>query len=474
MLKRRRILKVVGVLLLVVVIAASAVFFAFMHAFYPSPPALPATAAATLADAQKQDLDYLANYFAYNRTYTPDRLQQAKALREQALAKAGTLTPAQFDLSVARIVALADNGHSRVHPGPLSRLNNHIACHLYHFDDGYYVLRARGACEPLLGLKIEAIDDQPIDALADHMFEYFGGPRNHYDQFASVFFLESPALLNAAGAISDANRVKLRARAHDGSARDLELTAEPPDANAPRVYSDEYLSPERVESESADWKSFLQADAKLPTFLRDYHDPFRTEFYTASGVYYVQFRSNADEPGHPIGPFVERVRREIVSDSPQYIVLDLRLDQGGNFTTTANLMSSLLDLTNTVDHIYVLTGAWTFSAGDVSLALVMEHSRNRVTVIGSTPGDRLRLWAEGGNMVLPNSKLSIGYATGLHDYSQPCTGQPGCFWTMYFYPTHVASFEPDVNVSYTFDDYANLRDPVMEQTLKLISARISH
>ena len=201
--------------------------------------------------------------------------------------------------------------------------------------------------------------------------------------------------------------------------------------------------------------------------MRDYDNPFYAEYRPEVGVYYLLFRSNADEPGHPIGPFVTRVTDEMKADRPRTVILDLRLDQGGNFTTTASLMKDLPNLTSSVERVLVLTSAWTFSAGDVSLALVKEHGGAKVTLIGAPPGDRLRLWAEGGRLTLPNSKLAIGFATGLHDYAKGCSGEDGCFWTMRFYPTHVASFEPDIRVSYTFDDYANLRDPLLEKALAI-------
>jgi hypothetical protein len=40
-------------------------------------------------------------------------------------------------------------------------------------------------------------------------------------------------------------------------------------------------------------------------------------------------------------------------------------------------------------------GAWTFSAGDISLALVKDHGGREVIVIGEPVGDRVRIWAEG-------------------------------------------------------------------------------
>ncbi len=447
---------------------------AFFHTFYPSPPATHVSGASDVATKQREDFDYFRNYFDLNRTFTVQSRARAEQLLTEYRKRSGSLSDAQFDLGVAQMVALADNGHSRVHPGPLSRRHNRLPCRFYHFDDGYRIIRARPACAELLGAKVLRLDGRPIEEIADGMFHYFGGPRNHYVQFAAEFFLESPELLNAAGLAEDANRLVLHVLLLDGAERDVTVNAEAADANAPHVYSDEYLSPNPIEKEPKDWKPLLASDAKLPLFLQNYStEPFQAEYWPHERIYYAQFRSNEDELGHPIGEFVTRVKREVATDRPRTIVLDLRLDQGGNFTTTASLMKNLTKLSESIEHVYVLTSAWTFSAGNVSVALVKEHSATKVTLIGAAVGDRVRLWAEGGSLTLPNSGLAIGFATGLHDYSKSCFGERGCFWIMYFYPMQVQSFAPDIPVPYNFDDYVGLRDPVLERARELAGSGIA-
>jgi hypothetical protein len=81
----------------------------------------------------------------------------------------------------------------------------------------------------------------------------------------------------------------------------------------------------------------------------------------------------------------------------------------------------------------------------------------------------MRIWAEGSDMVLPNSKLDVEYATGLHDYTKSCFGEPGCFWVMYFYPMQLKSWMPDITVPYTFADYAAMRDPALDRVLFTMS-----
>jgi hypothetical protein len=463
----RRLMLWIALPLSIVALLAGVLVFAFFHKFYPSAPAATFPPARDVMTAQQQDFDYFRNYLTLNQTYTPADREQAMRLLAAYRNRESTLSPAEFDLAISRMVALADNGHSRVNPGPLSRRHDRIACRLYHFADGFYVVRARTACMDLLGAKVMAIDGRPADEIADRMFRYFAGPRSHYDQFASVFFLESPDLLHAAGLADVADRVHLHVMLRDGIERNVIAIAEPADANAPRVWSDRYLSPLRIDQEPTDWKPLLAADSPLPSFLRNYEDPFQSAYWPDGRVYYIQFRSNDDEPGHPIGEFVSRVSRDIATARPRTILLDLRLDQGGNFTKTASFMSALTKMSDSIEHAYVLTSGWTFSAGDTSLALVRSHGGDKVTVIGEPVGDRVRLWAEGGDVVLPNSKLNIGFATGLHDYTRSCWGEAGCFWAMYLYPMHVATLLPDVRVRYTFDDYVNLRDPVLDRALEL-------
>ena len=404
-------------------IVLGVVALTFFRTFYPDAPSADYPPARDVATAQQQDLDYFQNYFTLNKAYSPIALEKVKAMHGEALSKAGTYSSAAFSLAISRMVALSDNGHSSISKRYLSTTNNRIPCRLYRFDDGYYVIRAKPACVELLGAKLVSIDSVSIDAVVDRVYPFMLGPRNHFDQFIAPFFLESPELLHAAGVIAQADRFTLRVKMRDGSEQDIVMIADAPDADSPTVYSDSYLSPRRIDDEGEEWTSLLARNVDMPQFLLDYDNPFQTAWWPDQHTFYAQFRSNMDEPGHPIGPFTERVHREIVANHPRFIVLDLRLNQGGDFTRTASLMKRLATLTDAIKHVYVLTSAWTFSAGNVSLALVKEHGGDKVTVVGEAAGDRVRIWAEGGSLELPNSRIRVGYATGYHDYTKPCWGE---------------------------------------------------
>ena len=460
----RRLLLWGGGVLLVLLGLCAVLAYTFFQTFYPAPPGASYPPPRNRAEAQRQDLDYFRHYLDHNKAYTPSTRADALNMLNAFAAKAGTMSPAQFELAIAGMVALSDNGHSADYEGAFRRRHNKLPCMLYRFSDGYHIVRARPACVPLLGAKLLAIDGHKVGDIADRAYKYAGGPRNHFDQFVSPFYLESPELLKAMGLAASADRVLLHAEMPGGSIRDVPMTADPPDPDWKWwIYSDSYLSPQRAPTDSADWKPYLQTGAKLPLFIADYDNPFHTAHWP--GVFYVGLRSNEDELGHPIAPFVDTVKKQIAAQNPRVVIVDLRFDQGGDFTTTAGLMSHITTLAPAISRVYVLTSAWTFSAGDIDVAFAKAHGEGKVIIVGEPMGDRLRLWAEGGTMTLPNSKIMVHYATGLHDYTKSCWLQRGCFWTMFFYPMQVKSTAPDVTIPYSFADYQALRDPVMDYVL---------
>ena len=162
----------VGLPLLFLIAAYGTLVYTFFHKFYPSVPPPHFTSPHSVSEAQRQDLEYFRNYLQYNVTYSPAARGQAARLLEEYQRQAGHLTAAQFDLAIARMTALADNGHSTVYPDVYRRRHNRLPCALYHFSDGYYVVRARPACQGLLGARLLGIDGHPTAQIVDRMFQY--------------------------------------------------------------------------------------------------------------------------------------------------------------------------------------------------------------------------------------------------------------------------------------------------------------
>ena len=134
----------------------------------------------------------------------------------------------------------------------------------------------------------------------------------------------------------------------------------------------------------------------------------------------------------------------------------------GDYTRTHNLMSRLPQLPGEQTPIYVLTGSMTFSAGISSVAFLKASGDEQVIIAGTQMGDYERMWGETTSMGLPNSRLGMSLATGLHDYANGCYEFPNCYWLDFFYNVAVGSLSPDVYIPYTFEDYLQGKDAAVE------------
>ncbi len=97
----------------------------------------------------------------------------------------------------------------------------------------------------------------------------------------------------------------------------------------------------------------------------------------------------------------------------------------------------------------------------------MEAGGDRTIVVGQEMGDSERFWAENNILSLPHSGAMLSFSLGLHDLGAGCTSLPECnnYWTLN--NIAVGKFRLDFHVPFSFADYANGRDAVMEKVLDL-------
>jgi hypothetical protein len=78
--------------------------------------------------------------------------------------------------------------------------------------------------------------------------------------------------------------------------------------------------------------------------------------------------------------------------------------------------------------------------------------------VGEPCGDRLDTFSEGGNLILPNSRLTVHYANGFHGYSKIEYPQ----YRPYYMDMNVDNLNPNIPVNLSFADYFSGEDPVLD------------
>ena len=81
--------------------------------------------------------------------------------------------------------------------------------------------------------------------------------------------------------------------------------------------------------------------------------------------------------------------------------------------------------------------------------------------MGEPVGDRLDFWAEGGEIVLPNSRAVFCYSDGFHRYSQ--TDYPA--FRPFYEELSIPALVPDTPAPLSSADYFAGRDPALEAIL---------
>lgn len=412
-----------------------------------------ASIALAAAAPSEADVAQVRDYVARNRAYTP--AARAEALRAIERLPALLNDPARFELEAAHIAALADNGHSVLLPPQWPSRYKRSPVHLGLFADGLYVIAAPPDRQALLRRRVTAINGRPWQAVRAAYARYQGGEQSFRDQFVTLF-MESPALLAAAGLGSDPDALTLTL---EGARRRRPETVTIPAR----------LTPFEGEQAFVGYPPLLDAAALLPPearplYLQEAGRPFQLAFPAEIDGAYLQLKATR---GLEIDAFLTAALAQLGAARPRNIVVDLRFNMGGDLNVTRAFMRALPRLTGG-GRLYAITSGRTFSAAISSLGYLKEAAGERLTIVGEPIGDRLEFWAEGDIVQLPGLGAFMLYASERHNYMTGCP-EADCHRAIRDHPIHVRSLQPDIAAPLSFAAFRAGRDPAMEAIVRDIA-----
>ena len=407
------------------------------------------------------DLPTVRKFLDLDTSYSPQERAAAEAAFAQLEASAGSMSAAAFQLAVAHIAALARNGHTILLAGLWQHQFDRTPLQYYAFADGVFVVHAPEPMRELLGARLTAIDGHDIDALADAFAAYCGARESKRDEWIG-FFLESPAILHAAGFAKADDRVDVQLDLADGSktTRTLVAALDPPEGE---IFA--FLDESRLVTFAAE---NVAAPGGVPFYLSSSGRAFLSTVFEELDAVYLQLRINKSYYDQHIEDFFAAARAMLKSARPRHVIVDLRLDGGGDLNTTREFLQSLPSLAPGDGHIFVLTSGRTFSAGISSAGYLKQAAPQRVTIVGEPIGDHLEFWAEGGFVQLPVSKAVLLPATERHNYVTGCQ-ETDCHDSIKRHPIRVRSLEPDIAAPLAYADYRAGRDPALEAVRRTLA-----
>jgi hypothetical protein len=430
----------------------------------PQAPTQPPLSPTGLTAAQLEDLAaFEEGFFDVDRSYAPRARAEAKERLTNLRAITRSITNAHFVLTLSQIGALADNGHTGVFFRGRSADLGRVGVRLHSFDGEFIVVHAAAEQAELLGGRLVAVDATPVAKLREVGRTLSGGVISRRDLLANSF-LESPGQLHALGLAQSPDRARYAFEWGDGRKREAVLSVVSPPGGA-RDSTMALLSPERA---PAGWRSLLPP-AKTPWSIADIGETMRRQDRPDLDAIVIQLRANMDG-ARSISEFLDESERARRQAGRRHVILDMRMNGGGDLTRTRQWMAALPGRLPADGRVVVLTSASTFSAAISSTGYVKQAGRARVILAGEPPGDRLNFFAEGQPIALPNSGAVVLMAKERHDYRTGCRGYTDCHPFVVKSSIAVPSLDPDVPAPWTLDAYIAGRDPGFEAAAKALAS----
>jgi len=367
----------------------------------------------------------------------------SRATFDSAVASLDQRIPAlarhEIIVELARIAALVQDGHTNVASTRDPQIGfTTLPVKLYFFKDGLFVRAAHRSHAKLTGSRVVRIGGMTPDQAYTRVRELVGRDNEMDARFFAPFLLAMPEVLHAlriTGSPDEATfSLELGGKRQSVTLRPLgPASMMPPD-------TDVSWWPDSA------WTD-MRAPGAAPLWLREHPNTrYWLEYLPADRLVYVQYNQVANKEDESISQFADRLRALLDSASSPRLVLDLRLNRGGNGSLNRPLLLSLIK-SRTLEgrgKLFVLIGRSTFSAAQFLVNDIEQYTD--AVFVGEPSGGKANSYGDSRKILLPNSKITVRVST--------------LWWQED--PRDVRQWKgPDVAAELTSRDYARNLDPAL-------------
>jgi hypothetical protein len=406
----------------------------------PAAPAAHAPAQPLSASQWRDDLAYMVQGMEARHPDLYHSVSRGEfgAAVERLHARIPGLQRHEVIVELMRLAALVGDGHTNVSPLKDTRFGfRELPLKLYWFDDGIHVRAATTEHAGLVGARVEAIGGVPIDEAIARVATIVSRDNDMGLRFHAPIFLAMPEIQHALGLSETpgASRLTLASR---GKRREVTLSAGEVPAPWPPDTDISLVTPEGwVDSRQAAVPLWLQAPL-------DYH---RMVHLPDRNALYVQLNMVTGTRQQSLADFGHAVLAQARQANPATLVIDLRLNRGGNHDLRFPFIADMIKAEDDDTRLYVLAGRGAFSATQRFLDDLANYSD--AVLVGEPASSKPNSHGDSYKDTLPNSGISFRTSMLWHQLDH--RDRP---WTPI-----------DIAVPLSHADYAAGRDPVLEAAL---------
>jgi hypothetical protein len=365
--------------------------------------------------------------------------QRFRAEVDGLAQRAGSISRNELLVGVLRIIALLGprNGHTGLFPGdPTHTRALHLyPVRLYRFADGVFVVDARD--KGLVRSRLVAIEGTSVERVLELVEPLTPGDNPTNKRGLSPHFLLTAEVLNGLGIADGAGPATFTFQRPGGQRADVELTPIPgPD------YARAFADPHHGHNPSS------LPHAPRPLYLAGSARPMWARTLASGRAVYVGYNSVVP----PSSAFVASLERLVRGPKVRRVIVDARLNGGGDNTTYGSLTSIFgSPRVDRRGRLYVLIGRATFSA---AANFVAELDRDtRAIFVGEPTGGGVETYGDTVAVSLPTVGWTVRIAGRYHERKRGPRDRR-------------LAVAPNVRVELTSTQYFAGRDPLLERALR--------
>lgn len=402
------------------------------------------------ASAWQEDLRFMAQ--AMERTHKSLYHSIARAdfaAMVAALdAKIPSLERDEVIVEMSKIVAAVGDGHTNIYPTRDPKIGFHtLPLAFTFFDDGLYVRAAHESHKALVGARVLRIGDRDVADAYAAVRTLVGRDNEQGARFWAQYLLAMPEVLHALRVSHTRDDVPLTLLVN-GVARTVALH---PHAPVEIMSGDTVTHFDRRDG----WIDVRDQSGRAdPLWLRNTGDLFHFEHIGT--LLYVQINTIGNKASETLAQFAQRLHDEIGATKPDKVVVDLRLNRGGDGTLNPALIRALIQ-SKDIDRrgrLFAITGPATFSAAQM-LVDGLERYTN-VTFVGEPSGSKGNAYGDSRRVILPNSGITVRVSV--------------FYWQDWHPMDRRDATSPQIMAPLTFDAYRNNTDPALEAIQRAATA----
>lgn len=396
-----------------------------------SPPALGRTAATP--DDWQHDLDLLIEEL---EAIHPDPWFHAR--RADVVGAVEALRPRLPGMSweesfveLHRIVAALRDGHTRVQWHRNADLDlRRVQVHYRKFPDGLYVIAAHPDVAELVGGRVLSIGSATVEEAWAGMEPLVPADNDWTALDRTPRFLTYAELLVGLGILDSRDACPIEVEKNGKVVR--------------------AVAPSAVDHPDEEWPNVLDG-VELPLYLRHPERAYFFEHLPEHDAVYLNFRRVRDDEDESFADFCDRAFDYLDEHEVGRLVVDLRLNGGGNNYLNKPLIHGIIrnERVNREGRLWVIVGRTTFSAamcGTIDL-----ERQTEALFAGEPTGATPNHHGDAVPITLPRTGVTVSISALFWQNSDPRDVRP--------------FLDPDLPVAVEWDDYVHGRDPVLAACL---------